>query len=91
MAHKQVSLRRRCALLAAVLPGIPAALAQSSATPTNGDSVKNMTEIIVTAQKRAQNLQDVPIVVTAVSGQLLQDTGVKRRARSRARRRCRQA
>jgi len=34
-------------------------------------------EIIVTAQKRAQNVQDVPIVVTAVSGQLLQDAGVK--------------
>jgi len=29
-------------------------------------------EIIVTAQKRSQSLQDVPIVVTAVSGQLLQ-------------------
>jgi outer membrane receptor protein involved in Fe transport len=34
-------------------------------------------DIIVTAQKREQNLQDVPIVVTAVSDQLLQDTGVK--------------
>jgi iron complex outermembrane recepter protein len=34
-------------------------------------------EIIVTAQKRSQSLQDVPIVVTAVSGQLLRDTGVR--------------
>lgn len=33
--------------------------------------------VIVTAQKREQNLQDVPIVVTAVSEQLLQDTGVR--------------
>jgi len=33
--------------------------------------------IIVTAQKREQSLQDVPIVVTAVSEQLLLDTGVK--------------
>ncbi len=33
--------------------------------------------IVVTAQKREQSLQDVPIVVTAVSEQLLQDTGVK--------------
>jgi iron complex outermembrane receptor protein len=77
MAHKQVSLRRLCALLVTALPGTPAALAQSAATPTNADPVKNMTEIIVTAQKREQNLQDVPIVVTAVSAQLLQDTGVK--------------
>jgi iron complex outermembrane receptor protein len=34
-------------------------------------------EIVVTAQKREQSLQDVPIVVTAVSAQLLQDSGVK--------------
>ena len=31
----------------------------------------------MTAQKRSQSLQDVPIVVTTVSHQLLQDTGVK--------------
>ncbi len=34
-------------------------------------------EIVVTAQKREQNLQDVPIVVTVVGRQLLQDTGVR--------------
>lgn len=34
-------------------------------------------EIVVTAQKRTQRLQDVPIVVTAVGKELLQDTGVK--------------
>jgi outer membrane receptor protein involved in Fe transport len=33
--------------------------------------------IIVTATKREQSLQDVPVVVTAVSGQLMQDAGVK--------------
>jgi outer membrane receptor protein involved in Fe transport len=45
------------------------------ATPT--DSAATFGEIIVTAQKREQNLQDVPVVVTAVSEQLLHDTGVK--------------
>ena len=39
-----------------------------------GRTIEN---IIVTAQKREQSLQDVPIVVTAVSEQLLQDTGVR--------------
>ncbi|WP_174297638.1 TonB-dependent receptor [Sphingomonas bacterium] len=34
-------------------------------------------DIIVTAQRRNQNLQDVPIVVTTVDRQLLQDQGVK--------------
>jgi iron complex outermembrane recepter protein len=35
-----------------------------------------LTEIIVTAQKREQNLQDVPISVMALSGQQLKDAGV---------------
>ncbi len=34
-------------------------------------------DIIVTAQKREQNLQDVPIVVTSLSGETLQDAGVR--------------
>ena len=33
--------------------------------------------IVVTAQKRKENLQDVPVVVTVVNKQLLQDSGVK--------------
>jgi iron complex outermembrane receptor protein len=36
-----------------------------------------LAEIIVTAQKREQNLQDVPISVIALSAQQLQDAGVK--------------
>jgi outer membrane receptor protein involved in Fe transport len=35
-----------------------------------------LTEIIVTAQKREQNIQDVPISVIALSGQQLKDAGV---------------
>ena len=35
-----------------------------------------LTEVVVTAQKREQNLQDVPIAVIALSGQQLQDAGV---------------
>ncbi|MEM8497005.1 MAG: TonB-dependent receptor [Pseudomonadota bacterium] len=34
-------------------------------------------EVIVTAQKREQSLQDVPIAVSAYSGAMLQETGVK--------------
>jgi len=33
-------------------------------------------EIIVTAQKRSENLQDVPISVVAVSAQQIQDAGI---------------
>jgi iron complex outermembrane recepter protein len=35
-----------------------------------------LTEIIVTAEKRSENLQDVPISVIALSGQELKDSGV---------------
>jgi iron complex outermembrane receptor protein len=39
-------------------------------------SSTELTEVIVTAQKREQNLQEVPIAVIALSGQQLQDAGV---------------
>src|SRR5260221_842002 len=56
------------ALLAQTLPGASRA---DEAVPQ-----PTLPEIIVTAQKRSQNLQDVPISVIAVSAQQLQDAGV---------------
>ena len=60
----------------ALLAALPvAALAQDSAAPAS--AVKDdSTVVIVTAQKREQRLQDVPIVVTTLSAKLLQDAGV---------------
>ena len=40
-------------------------------------SVRRLGAVTVTAQKREQSLQDVPIVVTALSGELLNDAGVQ--------------
>jgi outer membrane receptor protein involved in Fe transport len=34
-------------------------------------------EVVVTAQKRTQNLQDVPVAVTAFSGEMLRESGVR--------------
>jgi outer membrane receptor protein involved in Fe transport len=42
-----------------------------------GGSQRTIDEIVVTAQKREQSLQDVPIVVTSVNAQQLQDAGVR--------------
>ena len=56
---------------AAVLSGLAAGAAQAQDEPTRVD------EIIVTAQKREQSLQDVPIVVTTLSEELLEDAGVR--------------
>jgi outer membrane receptor protein involved in Fe transport len=41
------------------------------------DSRRSLEEIIVTAQKREQNVQDVPIVVTTISSELIRDTGIQ--------------
>ncbi|CAN5317068.1 TonB-dependent receptor [soil metagenome] len=58
---------------AVVLAGLTPLAAQAQST-TDTPTVDS---IVVTAQKREQNLQDVPVVVTAVGAKLLQDTGVK--------------
>jgi outer membrane receptor protein involved in Fe transport len=56
----------------ALLAGIPAG-AQAETKPA---AAKEDTTIIVTAQKREQKLQDVPIAVTTLSARVLQDAGV---------------
>ena len=46
-------------------------------TPPPSEEPTTLDAITVTAQKREEALQDVPISVTALSGKLLQDTGVR--------------
>ncbi|HZV83495.1 MAG TPA: TonB-dependent receptor [Brevundimonas sp.] len=50
--------------------------AASAQTPQQ-DSPTTIDDIIVTAQKREQNLQDVPIVVTTLSQETLENAGVR--------------
>jgi iron complex outermembrane recepter protein len=71
MTNRRVLLRQAFALISAVSGAIAAvsAWAQESNQPS-------LTEIIVTAQKREQNIQDVPISVIAISAQQLKDAGV---------------
>lgn len=52
-----------------------AGLAGALASPGQAQTV--LEEVVVTAQKREQNLQDVPIAVSAFSAEMLQQTGVK--------------
>ncbi len=54
---------------------ILAALALATAAPL-ASAQAMLEEIIVTAQKRAESLQDVPISVSAVSGDKIQDAGI---------------
>jgi outer membrane receptor protein involved in Fe transport len=61
--------------LAPVLFAAGVSVAQAQEAETTGD--RAVEEIVVTAQKREQSLQDVPIVVTSVSGELMRDAGVR--------------
>ena len=51
-------------------------LALAIATASGGAYGAQLEEIIVTAQKRAESLQDVPISMTALSGQKMEDSGI---------------
>ncbi len=50
---------------------------QPAAPPAQANQPHTVDEIIVTAQKRTESLQNVPIVVTTVGRELLLDMGVK--------------
>ena len=56
---------------------IPAfAMAQDAAGQDTTDDSNRVEDIVVTAQRREENLQRVPIVITAVSGEQLAQSGV---------------
>ncbi|MCB1687520.1 MAG: TonB-dependent receptor [Halioglobus sp.] len=55
------------AIGAAVLAGTPTTLLAEGA----------LEEVVVTAQKRSQNLQDVPVAVTAFTGEMIRESGVR--------------
>lgn len=68
------------AMLAALATMSPIAFSQETtapATPAEEDETTTLATIMVTAQKREEQLQDVPIAITALSEQILQDTGVR--------------
>jgi iron complex outermembrane receptor protein len=56
-----------------------AAVAQNAAAQQAkpaGPAVQGLDEIVITAERRSQSLQSVPLAVTAVSGEDLSDRGV---------------
>jgi iron complex outermembrane receptor protein len=67
--HRQSASPVALAVVAA-LSAAPAARAQQSTDP-----IAEIEEIVVTAQKREQSLQEVPIAVSVVTGGLLDATG----------------
>jgi outer membrane receptor protein involved in Fe transport len=75
MNHGSTPRRVVCgALVVATFVGAVFAQTVEPAADSDGGLLQT---VIVTAQKREQNLQDVPITVTAIGSQLLQDSGVR--------------
>lgn len=67
-----IRITRPC-ILAAMLVAPSAAFAQAEPAETANEGVG---EIIVTAQKRSENLQSVPVAVTAFTGDTLAERGI---------------
>ncbi len=59
---------------------LAAAVAASVSLPVLASSDFSIEEIVVTAQKRAQNTQDIGLAIAAVSGQSLRDQGIDQAA-----------
>ena len=67
----------RASASAAVLTAMLSTAAFAQEEPAAADEGTTVDTIVVTVNKREQNLQDVPATVTALSGELMQDAGVK--------------
>jgi iron complex outermembrane recepter protein len=78
MIFRHQSLDKRLSRIGsvAVLIGFGAAIAAGSAARAQTNASDQLMEIVVTAEKRSENVQRVPIAITAFTGQDLQDRGV---------------
>lgn len=67
--------RRALALAIVIALSSPLLPAQDASAPEPAEEAKTFGAITVTAQKREEQLQEVPIAITVVSEQLLRDSG----------------
>ncbi|MDQ8028002.1 MAG: TonB-dependent receptor, partial [Brevundimonas sp.] len=70
---KRLLLGASGAILA--LAALPAA-AQTASEPQPGHSASSLDDVVVTAQRRAQNSQDVGIALSVIGGEELDEKGV---------------
>lgn len=73
-SHPKRSILATAVFAALVTTSVPA-LAQDA--PAGEDEPRTLATMVVTAQKREEAAQDVPISVTALDEQILRDTGVR--------------
>jgi iron complex outermembrane receptor protein len=78
MVIQTTNVRRAVALLLAVSAPFATRTVWAQEAPSSSEEGNpELVEIIVTAEKREENIQDVPISVVSVSAQSLQDAGVR--------------
>lgn len=82
MSHKKRVVRRAVRasytlrMLVSSAIAVASPMVASAQNATAGPDVQNLAEVVVTAQKRAEPLQDVPLTVTAVGPAQLERAGV---------------
>ena len=69
MPHQPQCVRARRSLLGLAIAALSTAATTATAQAT-------LEEVVVTAQKRAQSLQDVPLAVSAIDAQTMRDAGI---------------
>ncbi len=76
--HPQRSILTTAVFAAIVSMSVPALAQDGNQTPSGAEEApKSLATMTVTAQKREEQMQNVPISVTALDEQLIQDTGVR--------------
>lgn len=72
-ANPRFTSSRHAMLIAAMaIGGAFSAEAEAQTEPTEAESKAELTEVVVTAQRRRENLQDVPVTITAISSDTLE-------------------
>lgn len=75
-----VTARTLLAVSASFIALLPSNAYAQAAAPSDADSGGGLEEIVVTAQKRAENVQDVPVAITALSANTLRQMNVTKLA-----------
>ncbi|WP_439568914.1 hypothetical protein [Sphingopyxis sp.] len=70
------------AALLAAMPQMAIAQDASASDTSDTSAERGIAEIVVTAQKREQQLSDVPVSITAASGEQLEKAGVNDEAQA---------
>jgi iron complex outermembrane recepter protein len=63
-------------LAGAALAGLIAAIVAEPVRAQEAEQASGLQDIVVTAQRRAENLQDVPIAITAITARTLTESGI---------------